>query len=402
MGSEYLHLCLRARARRGKPFGMTVIEALRLTRQPARAFAIIGLFWGAFAAHMPVFKARLGVDDGQFGLLLLGTSFGLLSAMWLAPRLDRALGDRGLPLAALSFAAVFVAPALAGGPAVFFAALVVLGVASGLTDVVMNARVSELEGATGAPLMNANHGVFSAAYALSAMASGVARETGVGPVAVFAALSILCIPLALTARPAVAATAQTGRRVSGAALMPVVLCGAVVLIAFMTEATVEAWSALHVERTLGGRAAQGAAGPAVLGLTMAVGRFSGQAVTARFSEVFVVRAGTVLAISGIALVALAPVPAMAYLGFAAVGLGVSVIGPIGLGLTGRLVPASLRTQAIARVAVIGFAGFFIAPVIMGQLSDGFGLRAGFALFGVVLVAIFPLIAAIGRLPEDPG
>ena len=100
--------------------------------------------------------------------------------------------------------------------------------------------------------------------------------------------------------------------------------------------------------------------------------------------------------------AIAPVPVIAYLGFAAVGLGVSVIGPIGLALTGRLVPESQRTRAIARVAVIGFAGFFIAPVIMGQLSDGFGLRAAFAIFGVVLVLVFPLVSFIRRLPGVQG
>ncbi|HHS88759.1 MAG TPA: MFS transporter [Rhodobacteraceae bacterium] len=381
---------------------MTLFETLRLTRQPARAFAIIGLFWGAFAAHVPVFKAGLGDDDGQFGLLLLGTSFGLVSAMWLAPRIDRTLGDAGLPVVALAFAAVFVFPALAHGPSVFFVALLVLGFMSGLTDVVMNARVSELEGLSGAPLMNANHGVFSAAYAISAIFSGLAREAGVGPVAVFGALAVVCIPLALSARPKVAVVAPATSDARAAMVMPVVLCGAVVLIAFMTEATVETWSALHVERTLGGRAAQGAAGPAVLGLTMAVGRFSGQAATARFSEFFVLRAGAVLAICGVATVAIAPVPVIAYLGFAAVGLGVSVIGPIGLALTGRLVPESQRTRAIARVAVIGFAGFFIAPVIMGQLSDGFGLRAAFAIFGVVLVLVFPLVSFIRRLPGVQG
>ena len=49
----------------------------------------------------------------------------------------------------------------------------------------------------------------------------------------------------------------------------------------MTEATVETWSALHIERSLQGRAAEGAMGPAMLGLTMAIGRFSGQAVSPR-------------------------------------------------------------------------------------------------------------------------
>ena len=48
--------------------------------------------------------------------------------------------------------------------------------------------------------------------------------------------------------------------------------GLVVLAAFLGEAATEGWSALHVERTLGGRASEGAMGPALLGFGMAVGR----------------------------------------------------------------------------------------------------------------------------------
>ena len=39
-------------------------------------------------------------------------------------------------------------------------------------------------------------------------------------------------------------------------------------------------------------------------------------------------------------------------------LGVSVIGPLGIATAGRLAPPEHRTSAIARVAVIGFLGFF--------------------------------------------
>jgi hypothetical protein len=49
-----------------------------------------------------------------------------------------------------------------------------------------------------------------------------------------------------------------------------------VLVAFLVENAMEGWSALHIERTLGGGAAEGAFGPAILGLTMGIGRLSGR------------------------------------------------------------------------------------------------------------------------------
>jgi MFS family permease len=167
----------------------------------------------------------------------------------------------------------------------------------------------------------------------------------------------------------------------------------------MSEATVEAWSALHLERTLHGGAAEGAFGPAMLGITMAVGRFSGQAVAARWREVTVVIGASVVSAIGAIIAALAPTPAMAYLGFGILGLGVSVIGPMGLALVGQLVAPHLRTEAIGRTAVIGFSGFFFAPVVMGVASDAFDLRVAFGGVAGLLLCAVPLALIVARIPR---
>jgi MFS family permease len=167
----------------------------------------------------------------------------------------------------------------------------------------------------------------------------------------------------------------------------------VVLMAFLSEAAVESWSALHVERTLGGSAAEGALGPAMLGLTMAFGRFSGQAVAMRFRETQVITWASLVAALGAIVAAIAPTPMVAYAGFGILGLGVSVIGPLGIALAGRLVPPTFRTEAISKAAVIGFCGFFLAPTGMGLLSELFGLRAAFGAIALVLLCA-PLAAAI--------
>jgi len=181
-------------------------------------------------------------------------------------------------------------------------------------------------------------------------------------------------------------------------LWPIILCGAIVLVAFMSEATVEAWSALHVERTLGGGAAEGALGPAMLGITMAAGRFSGQIVAERLREVPVVIGAAVISAGGALIAATAQTPVVAYAGFGVLGLGVSVIGPMGLALVGKCVPPHLRTEAISRTAVIGFSGFFFAPVLMGLMSEAFGLRIAFAAVAVLLLSSLPLAVAAGKLP----
>lgn len=376
---------------------MSVVSAISLSRRPSAAFAAVGLFWGTFAAYVPVIKARLGVDDAVFGLLLLGSAVGLVTAMWLAPRADRFFGARGMQVAAALFAGAVLLPGMATVGMAFALAMVAVGMASGLLDVIMNARVADLEARHSRALMNANHGMFSLAYGLSALLSGAFREAGWPPEQAFAALAMGIVALALILRMDRDTLSEEEASHTGAfPFWPVFLCGAVVFVAFTSEATVEAWSALHVERTLGGGAAEGALGPATLGLTMAVGRFGGQALSERFSELTVIVVAALMAATGAVIVAGAPTPVVAYAGFGVLGLGVSVIGPVGLALAGKAVAARHRTDAIARAAVMGFSGFFVAPVLMGTLSQLFGLRVAFGSVAILLLMAIPLALAVGR------
>ena len=379
-----------------KKQAMQVFHALYLSRRPAVAFVIVGLFWGCFAAYVPQIKARLDVSDATFGLLLLCNALGLVSSMVLAPRLDRLLGARGMQIGSVALMISFLLPGFATDALSFGLAMVIVGAASGFTDVLMNARVSELEQLHSKPLMNANHGMFSVGYAVAAILSGVARQAQIAPGPAFTTLAaaILILSFFLYMPPQYAASgAGTGGRYP---IKPIILCGLIVLVAFMTEATVETWSALHIERSLQGRAGEGAMGPAMLGLTMAIGRFSGQAVSQSFSETKVIILAICVAAVGGTLAALAPTPFWAAIGFGILGLGISVVGPLGLALVGKKVPDHLRTEAISRVAVLGFAGFFLAPSLMGLLSDFFGLRIAFlAAAGLSLTAI-PLTLLLRR------
>jgi MFS family permease len=373
---------------------MAVVSALRISARPALGFVAMGLVFGSFAAQLPVLKAQIGADDATFGLALLGSPVGLILTLWLAPLFDRRLAALSLPVSAAFLGATMVLTGFTAAPVAFFVAMVLVGLSSGTLDIVSNARVADMEAAHRAPLMNANHGMFSVAYALSAVATGAARESGFGPVLVFAGVAVLVWLLAFGMRIAPADESEVrtpGLPPPGMPGLAVLLCGGIVLIAFFVEAVVESWSALHVERTLEGGAAEGAFGPAILGLTMAAGRFSGQIAAGRFGDTAIITTGSVMACLGAGLAAAAQSPWVAYLGFGLMGLGMSVVGPMALALVGRIVPPSRRTAAVARVNVMGFGAFMLAPVVMGQISDAYGLRTAFAVVGAMAL-IAPVLA----------
>lgn len=376
---------------------MSLSRAISLSRATLPAFVAVGVFWGAFAAYVPVLKARIGASDEAFGMVLLVGALGAVSAMWLAPRFDARAGRLAMAGAALLLGLAFAGPARAEGLVAFALLMGLVGAASGLLDVVMNARLSLIENARGASLMNLNHAVFSFAYAGAAMGSGLAREAGWPPQTVFTMLLVLVLamtPAMVQGRDG-GASAGPGGAGANPAFPPVVIWGGlIILVAFLSEQAAESWSALHVERELGGGAAEGAFGPAALGLTMGVGRLAGQLVVARISEARVVFWAALVSAAGAGLVVIAQEPALAYLGFATLGLGVSVIAPMVLALVGRRVGDADRARAISRTAVIGYCGFFIGPPMIGFIAGAFGLRAG---FGAVLLLILAIPLLLRRL-----
>lgn len=378
---------------------MSVFVNLAATRPALAAFAAMGVLWGSFAAVLPDLKAMLGVDEAQLGLLLFVTPIAAMAAMLAAPLVGAAAGRIALPLAAGLMALAFALPGQASVIWMFPLAMAACGAATGLTDVLMNARVAALENARGLHLMNLAHAGYSFGYAGGAIATGAMRSAGWGPgqvMAVMAAVGLVCALCTIErdgridglARPQSRADARLG-------LVPVI-GGGIVLIAFMTENAAENWSALHIEKTLGGSPAEGALGPAVLALTMGFARLAGQGVANRVDPFMLLKAGAVVAACGALIASQAASPAMAYAGFVVMGIGASVIAPTAFSLVGRFAPTEARARAIARATLLGYFGYFFGPPLLGLIAGTFGLRMAFVFAAVLVGMIFVLAPLMAR------
>ena len=378
---------------------MTNLDTLRAARAPLASFAAMGVLWGAYAGMVPATKAQLSVDDSTWGLLFLCSSSAAVFAMLFAPRIGAALGGRVLPVVTFVMGLAFALPGHMTQVIWFIPCMMLLGMSSGSLDVLMNARVSAIETERGLHLMNLSHGAYSFAYAAGAAATGIARGAGLGPAQVLTGAACIAMLMALLTVERDGRIPGLGRRREDRAgalgVLPVV-GGFVILIAFLSENAAEAWSALHIERTLGGAPGFGSYGPALLGLTMGVGRMFGQVLVARLSEAVLLRWGTLVAAVGAVVAALAPTPMVAYGGFVILGAGVSVIAPVALALIGRLVDPRLRTQAIARASMLGYLGYFFGPPALGAISSLFGLRIAFGVVALVLLGLLPLVPVMLR------
>lgn len=384
---------------------MGLINDIKLSRKPLAGFLVIGCAWATCFAQMPAIKAGIGASDAVLGTAILFSSMGAIAAMWLAPLADRLAGRWALPLfACLVGVGMFLAGA-ASAVVAFTFGMLLAAIGSGVVDVLINVRVSEIEARTGRVLMNLNHALYSFTYAGAALATGMLREAGWTPVQVFTALGCVVAVLAWMSLEA-RTPSELETDVPQGVEMPhalVWLAGLLVMVAFLSEASAEGWSALHLERTLGGGAGQGALGPAILGLTMGIGRLAGHWIAHRVSDTVMMVSACLLSAFGLALAGAAPSLWVAYVGFGLGGLGISVLAPLTLALVGRIVPPKARLAAISRASVLGYGAFFLGPPLMGFTSELFGLRAAFFVVSAILViACVALVPALARGVQRAG
>jgi hypothetical protein len=110
-------------------------------------------------------------------------------------------------------------------------------------------------------------------------------------------------------------------------------------------------------------------------------------VVTRLGAVAVTRLGSLLAgvglLTGLALDVLPPV----VIGFAAIGLGGSVLVPLFYSTVGSI-PGVASAQGVAVVATFGMLGLLAGPPVLGTVGDLTSLRLALALVAIPLSVIF--------------
>ena len=378
---------------------MSIIQAIRLSRTPIAGLSGVGVFWGGFAAFIPDIKARVAASDAELGLALMMAAAGGIVAMYFGPKLVGRFGRHTMPVAAVLLAVAFVYPLMAGSVPALALAVFGMGASVSFLDITANLRVTVLEERHGLHLMNLNHAMFSFAFALSALVASLARKAGWGPGDLFPilALVVLALGLLMIERRSWQGAPQAPDGADHAGIWSAILpVAAILFVAFVCENATDRWSALHIERTLGGLAGDGGFGPMMLGLTMGVGRLSGQFAAQKLGEAGLIFWSAVVGVAGALVIAAAPTPAVAILGVGLLGLGVAVTVPSANSILGKLVRPDQRGYAISRAWMIGFTGFFVGPTLMGQISEYAGLRSAFFCVAVMMALILPCVLALRR------
>ena len=354
------------------------------------AFLVAGFAMACWAPLVPFARARLGVEDGTFGLLLLAIGIGSIVAMPMAGALAARFGSKPMILGGgLCVVAVLPALAAADDAVALAAALLGFGASLGTLDVSMNIHAVEVESAADVPLMSGFHALFSIGGFAGAGGMTLLLAGGVTPLAATACASLLGLLLLALAAPRL--LRARGEPTSFALPRGIVLLlAALAAVTFLVEGAILDWSALLLTRAGLLDVARGGLGYMTFSIAMTIGRLSGDRLVAALGNRRILLWGGFVTVAGFALLLTAPAAPLALTGVLLIGLGASNIVPVLFSLAGRqtAMPASL---AVAALTTVGYAGVLAGPAGVGFASQHVGLAAAFWMLAALMLLV-PLAA----------
>ena len=356
---------------------------------PAWAFASLNILFGTWAIYIPQVKGDLGIDKASLGLALFCLSLGNFTIFPLASKIINTIGvGKATWYGVLLISATALLPFLAPNYYVLLGGLFLYGAANGFLDISMNTLVTEIEKEDRQHFMSASHGFFSLGGVFAGLGSFMILFLG-NPVLhmVLAIILVLGVNtffyknyIHIVSPPLEKEPFKLKN------FKPLLLIGIVSFIIMGSEGAIVDWSGIFLQEISNAPVALIGSGFLAFSVTMTLGRFLGDSISAKIGSVKIVGLGALVAIMGYFMV-LTTNTYLAIIGFAFVGLGFSAIVPELFRIGGNIKGVK-TSQGVAFIAGTGISGFLLGPVILGYLAEASSLKLSFMTLLACCIAVF--------------
>jgi len=358
------------------------------------SFLVAGFGIACWAPLVPFAKERLGVDEGELGVLLLCIGIGSVLAMLVTAVLSAKFGTR--PVIAVSgFALAAMLPLLAIAPTPFTlgSVLLLFGAALGSIDVAMNVHALEVERGAARPLMSGFHALFSIGGFAGAGFVTLLLSLGTSPLASTWIAAGLMFSAVVVAWPRLLRTrAREGEPRIAVPRGVVLVLALLAAVTFLAEGAILDWSALLITGAKLVDVEQGGLGYALFAVAMTAGRLTGDALVARIGDRATLIWGGWLAIFGFVVLLAAPLASLSLAGFVLIGVGSANLVPVLFRRAGSqtVMPSGV---AVAAITTTGYAGILLGPAVIGFVAKAVGLGTAFWMLAALLCLV-PLSAGL--------
>ncbi|MFJ2775070.1 MFS transporter [Kitasatospora sp. NPDC087315] len=352
----------------------------------AALFCLLGFQYATWVSRLPALKTRLDLSEAEIGLLLMACGVGAAVSFPLVAVLMKRLGSRRLAgLSALCLGLLLLALAVVPNYPVALLVLCGDGMAVGCLNVAMNAQGAALEVRFQRTAMSKLHATFSAGSLLAALLASAVNAFTTTLMVHFAVAAVLLVLLLGLARPGLLTEHQKPgeaadkaekaekkeRRKLSLPSRVTIWMGAAMVFGTVTEGAMNDWSALYIKDVVHAAPSLAPMGIAVVSVMMVLARIFADGWRSRFGDGRIVRFGSVLAGTGLALALLVGGVVPTLLGFACVGLGVAAVTPCVY-----VAAARQGSEALALVAAMGTTGLLAGPAVIGFIANATSLVWG--------------------------
>lgn len=364
-------------------------------RGAAVAFAAQGACVAAVYTTVPAVTERLGLAPLLTTVLMVAVALTAGAGSFLGLAAIRRAGavatTRGAMVAA---AAALVLIGWAPGQAEAICGYVLFGLAVGALDVGVNTRAAEIERAYGRSVFGSFYTAWSAGgVAAALLTAGAARlEWPVaGGLTLQAGIVLLLVSRMRTHTLPAPSSGTVAQPSPGRGLwVRLIPFGLVLLVVYVVDSTVSAWSAVYLRGTLGASLTVAPLAYAAYQAGTVIGRAVADRLVQNLGTVFVVRIAALLAAGALAALAAAPNWPVAVLAAGAVGLGASALAPLCLASAARLSPTASEA-VLARLNLFNYVGVLTGGALSGLLGSTGHFRIAYAL-PAALAALVPTAA----------
>jgi len=359
------------------------------------SFLLLGIVSMGWVPRIPEIKDAIGLSNGAFGFVLIGSTFGSITGAQLAGRLMHTYGSqRTIFVGVLIMPAGLAGMALSTNAVALFFTLYTMGLGYALIDMCYNYQGTVVEKILGRRHMSSFHAMWSTGAFLTTVVGGLITRQ-VSPRANLLAISIISVVAYLIAARFLLSSAIDGHKgedeheakipLFGKSVMPLWLLGVGLLASLVGEGAASDWGAILLRDEMGYEKGVYASAFASFSLAMIVSRFLGDRALDHFGPARLVKLGGYFGgtIWGVAMAIAIPLSAthstialvIVNIGFVAAGLGIGPMFPAFI-LAATKIPGIAPAVAISRVGVIGIAGFFFGPTVTGVISQFTNLSIG--------------------------
>jgi MFS family permease len=352
-------------------------------------FFFMGFVAMAWVARIPEIRDANGLNNGQLGLILISSTVGAIIGAQLTGRLVHSYGAKAVIRVSIIIMPIgLILMGFSTSPLILVLGLFIMGIGYSSMDIASNIQGVVIEKLLGRRVMSLFHAMWSSgAFATTVLGGSIAKH--VSPrdnlVGVGIACFFLFIPAARMLLSADLDEHGGGEEVTqakiplfGKSVLPLWGMGIGLLGGLIAEGAASDWGAILLRDNMGFGIGINASAYAVFSLAMITARFLGDRALDHFGPRKTVLYGGYLGGLGLGVGIAIGVPlsdshpilslVIVNLGFACAGFGIGPMFPAYI-LAASEVPGIASSVAIARVGVIGLAGYFIGPSVTGALAQ---------------------------------